>query len=696
MLVQNPPEPLRPAAFTTRAAVGGRVSILVLLAGLSGCFGASSASLEEPEVAAPNGPGSPPPASAEDWQSLPQPSRLTVSAVRRLTRAEVEASLEALFGRSFPAATARLPEDFLGVENPFDNDRERQAQQGAGLAEQMEALAREVAQELLGTVGYRERFTGVQGVATPGGTPSGTALSVWNRLDFTFQAPSAGSHRLTVRAFGEQAPPEPARFLLSVDGVDRRTFDVPATRAAAGTYALELALGAGAHTVSVTFLNDFYDGTVDRNLFVESVELAASAGVSPVADWAGCEPTSPDDAACLRRLAANLGRRILRRPLSPAELDSLAALNALGTLGGRFEDAAAGVLRSLLTHPEFIHRFEIGEPRAAAPEVIELSPLSLASKMSFALTGATPPEWLLALAEAGGLDTADQRAVIARRLLASPRGQQQVRKFHAQWLGYSGLGEGARPFIDESNALVDATTFGPIADHRALFTWPKTFVSAPVAEHYGLPAPAEPEGDWVSYPDAQRAGILSHATFLTLQPSGGDTSPTHRGRWVMLRLLCRPMGEAPGNVPITPAPEGVCKEDYITNLHATEGCQSCHAEMDPIGFGLEGFGLDGKARELEPEKPQCRISGEGSVPRLAAFNGPGELGRLLAQSPEVDACVVRHVFRFAEGREEEVLAFDAAALQRWTEGYRQSGYRFNELLIAIVSDDHFRLRREPQ
>ena len=60
------------------------------------------------------------------------------------------------------------------------------------------------------------------------------------------------------------------------------------------------------------------------------------------------------------------------------------------------------------------------------------------------------------------------------------------------------------------------------------FTADHTFASARLAQLYGLAAPAEEFGIVKYPPDSMRAGVLGHASFLTLTGNPNDTSPTAR------------------------------------------------------------------------------------------------------------------------------------------------------------------------
>jgi hypothetical protein len=74
----------------------------------------------------------------------------------------------------------------------------------------------------------------------------------------------------------------------------------------------------------------------------------------------------------------------------------------------------------------------------------------------------------------------------------------------------------------------------------------------------------------------------------------------------------------------------------------------------------------------------------GTVRGLADsdFQTPRQLGERLAREPVCQKCVVRQLFRYANGRAEEPA--DQPDIERAYERFRNSQFRFRELIIAIA------------
>jgi hypothetical protein len=124
---------------------------------------------------------------------------------------------------------------------------------------------------------------------------------------------------------------------------------------------------------------------------------------------------------------------------------------------------------------------------------------------------------------------------------------------------------------------------------------------------------------------------------------------------------------------------------------STASCAGCHKQMDPIGFGLEGYDRTGAFRDHEADHPECAITGEGTLDGVGNFKGPAGLADLMVGTGNVESCVVKQVFRFASGRLEK--AEDQGLLFGLTQGFNAGNRRFDQLLLDLVSHPTFAQRR---
>ncbi|MET0593501.1 MAG: cellulose binding domain-containing protein, partial [Polyangiaceae bacterium] len=118
-----------------------------------------------------------------------------------------------------------------------------------------------------------------------------------------------------------------------------------------------------------------------------------------------------------------------------------------------------------------------------------------------------------------------------------------------------------------------------------------------------------------------------------------------------------------------------------------EPCASCHRLLDPIGFAFEGF--DGVGRFAGAPDTTGQIV--ESPHTNANFDGPLELGRILAASPDVERCVATEWFRFASGMQENTEL--SCLLDEVARSFNTSGASLRDLFLALTQTTHFRVRR---
>ena len=182
------------------------------------------------------------------------------------------------------------------------------------------------------------------------------------------------------------------------------------------------------------------------------------------------------------------------------------------------------------------------------------------------------------------------------------------------------------------------------------------YVTQRLAEHYGLPYSSADEWQRVAIePDMtqERGGILTMVSTLTKSSYPRRTSPVLRGRWILEDILGSRVPPPPPNVPALEEAEHAEKELILREkleLHRQKPeCASCHDRMDPLGFGLENYDAIGRWRS---EENGLRLDTRGVLPSGEAFEGPGELKRLLlSRKDEFQKHVVRKLVGFALGRE---------------------------------------------
>jgi hypothetical protein len=457
------------------------------------------------------------------------------------------------------------------------------------------------------------------------------------------------------------------------------------------------------------FDND-YRSQLPSAALIESIEqLAVDTATRTLADSAKrakivpCAATGPSDTGCLNAVISSLGRRVLRRPLTDAEIANYATLQKYAIEANSFDVGVKLLIRALVQEPEFLYRVEVGTPVDGKEGISRLGAYEMATRLSFFLWGTTPPDWLLDSALNGELSSKDGVRAAASKLLADPRARARIERFHALWLGYHRLPHSVEltaAMQDESAALVDKVVFEDKSDYFELFRSNQSFLNSTLATHYGITGFTGGTGSaWTPYGAAKRKGLLSHGSVLSAGAKFADTSPTQRGIFVRTRLLCTDVPPPPANANVDEAPTSTvsnCKVDRYASHASVGNCKSCHDNLDPIGFGIENYNRAGQYRATDDNEPTCTIAGKGKITGLPAgdlaFEGINGLSDLLMDSGRFEQCIVTQVFRFAAGRREAPA--DLALLENLTTGFKTKNRMFAELLLDYASDDTFAFRKE--
>lgn len=443
---------------------------------------------------------------------------------------------------------------------------------------------------------------------------------------------------------------------------------------------------------------------------VESIEAAAFAVADQAMDTperraslVPCTPSGTVDSECSAAFVASLGRRAWRGALSEDEVTRISEIadDAAGKLGDFYEGLEAAIA-ALLQSPRFLFRVELGDAETGA-----FSDTELAARLSFFLWNSAPDEELLAAAEAGELRTDEGLKAQAERLLASPRAREGVRNFFSEHLALyeleelrkdpkifehfnTELGPDAR---EETLLLMEHVVFDTESDYRDVLTTRETFVNPRLAALYEIPAPTRDGFGYVRLPDdANRVGILGHASFLAGHSHAVSSSATLRGLVVRQVLLCTEIPPPPVDVD-TAIPEAsgetLTLRDRVAEHLENPNCIGCHLLTDPIGLGLENYDGIGRYRVRDNGEiidPSGDLDGE-------PFTDPVTLAAEVRSHPSFAPCLVRTLTRYATGRVE--VPSEGPHLNLLSERFETHGYRIKPLILEIVMSPMFRRAGAP-
>ena len=426
----------------------------------------------------------------------------------------------------------------------------------------------------------------------------------------------------------------------------------------------------------------------------------------------GCDPAGASGGNCVRSFVQKFGRRAYRRPLTAAEVTELTSLFTETSASSDPATGARFVIASMLASPRFLFRPEIGLGASPTVPGAQLAgPFELAGRLASLIWASVPDDALLDAAAGGQLQTREQVATQARRLLTDPRARSAVAAFYDQWLGMSLLDSATKDdemypqfndelreaMAEETRRFVDHVLWSDDAKLSTLLTANYSFVNGPLAKLYGVAAPSDPKS-FVRTPldPSQRMGLLTQASLMTAFASPGSSSPIKRGKLVRVRLLCQDLPEPPNNVPPPPEPkEGLSTRERFEMHTNSPACSSCHYLIDGLGFGLEHYDGVGAYRTTDQRVP---VDASGEVNSTVDADGPYVGGPALAQrlagSSQVRDCAPTQWLRYALGRHE--TDEDTCTVMALREAFAATGGNLRELMVALTQTDAFLNYRQPQ
>ena len=417
----------------------------------------------------------------------------------------------------------------------------------------------------------------------------------------------------------------------------------------------------------------------------------------------GCEPAAPGD-ACVETFLTRFGRRAFRRPLSSNERARWVGISkdlAEGDAWLGLRTAVSGMLQA----PSFLYRADLGAPDPDDPSRARYTGWEMAGRLSFLLWNTIPDGELLDAAERGDLETPLGIEAQARRLLADPRSRAAVQDFFAQYFDLGRLDGLSRDpatypaftatlpesMRTEVKLVVDDLVNRRDTDLRGIFSSRRTFLNTDLANLYGVSAAGASPITFVPVElpdDGPRAGLLTTGAFLAMNAHETDTSPTLRGKYVRERVLCLDVPPPPPDV-VTQVSQDPVKpktlRERLEQHRKNPTCASCHALIDPPGFLFEHFDSVGAYRTNEHGYPIDATGGFDGKP----LDGARDLAAMLATDERVGRCVVKQLFRHAQGRLD--TSGERVAIDQLKDQFAEKGYRFRELLVSLVTHESFRV-----
>ncbi len=422
-----------------------------------------------------------------------------------------------------------------------------------------------------------------------------------------------------------------------------------------------------------------------------------------------CEPSSASqEEACVREILSNLARRAFRRPVDDSDIAApLAFYEDERNNGGDFDKGLRAAVARMIVSPFFLFRVE-PDAQDGAPGVDHaVDGVALASRLSFFLWSSPPDDELLEMGVNGGLEDSSSRQSQVARMLNDPRSNAFIENFVGQWLQLRNLEMRARPdikmfpdfddnlrqaFRQETQMLFAHVLRENLPLHE-LMTANYTFVNERLARHYGIEGVYGSRFRKVELDDRNRWGLFGHGSILALTSATSRTSPIMRAKFVLSEFFNNPPPPPFPNVPAleASAPEGrpSTVREQLERHRRDPVCAGCHDVMDPVGFALENFDVDGSWRDID--RNGLPVDATGILVDGSPVDGPKALREALIADPELFAnTLTQKLLIYALGRGLE--ARDMPMVRSIVRESAKKNYSLQSIIVGIVESYPFLMR----
>ena len=654
-----------------------------------------------------------------DCTSPKDPGRVTL---RRLNRAEYNNTIRDLCGVDFSPADD-FPSDDVGYG--FDNIGDVLSMQPVLLEKYLTAAEKVLDTAIVSLDGVRssnQSFRPQTILVTPRSaklrekSPQGREIVRIVLVEegsaflekFNFSAD--GEYILRVKAWGEPSGEEAPKIAIRLDGKEAKSFTVDATeKTKAKPYEVKLKVSTGERRVAVAFTNPAADKK-SRIVHLEAIEIEGpiGGGSKPLPESTkrilqAIPKTEADNKTAAKVVLTKFATRAYRRPVTADEIQRLLKLYDIAEgQGDPFEKAIRLPLKAILVSPNFLFRVE-ADPKSP-DEVRTISDYEFATRLSYFLWSTMPDDTLIQLADTGELRKPGILEGQVKRMLKDPKSKALVDNFAGQWLMLRNIrtlspDTGLFPTWDEPlrDAIIRETELYfdyIVREDRSVLEFldsDYTFANERLAKHYSLPNVRGAEFQKVKLTDTKRGGVITQASILLVTSNPTRTSPVKRGKWILDNILGTPPPPPAPDIPELP-PVGELKgtlRQQMESHRSNPACATCHAKMDPLGFGLENFDAIGRWRELDNKQ---KIDPSGVLPGGAKFSGPSELRKiLLGKSEAFRNCLSEKLLTYALGRGLEYQ--DKCAVNDLSKKLTKGNDQFSQLVLAILETDAFQKRR---
>lgn len=402
------------------------------------------------------------------------------------------------------------------------------------------------------------------------------------------------------------------------------------------------------------------------------------------------------------RLLEHFARRAFRRPVATEDLSRyLNIMQAALEEGQDFTAALRAGYRAMLCSPRFLYLTE-------APG--RLDDHALAARLSYLLTGSTPDGQLTQQADAGWLRKPEVLRKETGRLLSGSGGRRFIEDFAAEWLDLDQIDftepDGKlypdfdsivqQTMLDETRTYLETMLREDLSVSH-LIRSDFTFLNSRLARFYEIDGVAGDALRRVALePRHHRGGVLTQGAILKvtwqLAHEACERCLTNISRMVLAPRMSGSMaGTLSGGGGI-----GWPSSRSETHTPRTTGevFEPLAVKIDPPGFALENFDPAGRWRDRYIQlingrrNPGAKVDASYALPDGRAFRDIDEFRSLIAEQPRTLARNVAEKL-LVYGTGAPISFADRQVIDEIIEQAADNNYGFRSILEAVVSSRVF-------
>ena len=397
----------------------------------------------------------------------------------------------------------------------------------------------------------------------------------------------------------------------------------------------------------------------------------------------------PQRSEKLKAYCAKFAAAAFRRPLGDAERK----LFVDAQFGGS-DDPETALKRCILLalkSPRFLYT-DLSESSGKA------DPYAVASRLALTLWDSIPDTPLMLAAKANRLQTREQVAAQARRMISDTRAREKLDAFFEHWLELEERDLtkdvklypqfDAQTIADLRHSLelfVDEVVWGEKSDYRQLLLADYLLLNDHLAKLYGAP-PVSHGFQRVRVDPAQRSGILTHPYLLSAFAYHNNTSPIHRGVFLTRNIVGRRLKPPPVAVAFKDDEfdPSLTMREKVTQLTRDSACMACHSVINPLGFSLENFDAVGRWRTTDNKKTIDSKSDYTTLEgETIALKSARDIARHASESPAAHRAFITALFHHSV--KQPAAGYGSETLETLRQHFAQNQFNIREILIEIAT-----------